>query len=161
GFQYQSWSTDGNNFGGRQFSRSTNDGLTWMNPINIPNIPRWGTLDVDSNVNLFIGCVNLDTGQIWCVRSTNAKNCAVVPTFDQSTAVNLGGEIVFGEPINPVGLVGQIFLAVDRSGTSTNNNVYMLASVQPTGFATGSDLMFARSTDGGRTFNAPRRVTDE
>jgi hypothetical protein len=161
GFQYQCWSTDGNNFGGRQFSRSTNDGLTWMNPINIPNIPRWGTLDVDSNGNLFIGGVNLDTGQIWCVRSTNAKNGAVVPTFDQNTAVNLGGQIVFGESINPEGLVGQVFLAVDRSGTSTNNNIYMLASVQPTGFATGSDVMFARSTDGGRTFSAPHRINDD
>ncbi len=163
GFQYQCWSNeaDGNNFGGRQFSRSTNDGLTWMNPINIPNTPRWGTLDVDSNGNLFIGGVNLATGQIWCVRSTNAKNGAVVPSFDQSTPVNLGGEIVFGESINPVGLVGQVFLAVDRSGTSTNNNVYMLASVQPTGFATGSDVMFVRSTDGGRTFSAPRRINDD
>ena len=161
GFQYQCWSTDGNNFGGRQFTRSTNDGLTWMNPINIPNTPRWGTLDVDSNGNLFIGGVNLDTGQIWCLRSTNAKIGAVVPTFDQSTAVNLGGNIVFAEPINPEGLVGQIFLAVDRSGTSTNNNVYMLASVQPTGFTTGSDIMFARSTDGGRTFSAPRRINDD
>src|SRR5215472_396970 len=35
GFQYQSWSTDGNNYGGRQFTRSTDDGLTWMAPINI------------------------------------------------------------------------------------------------------------------------------
>ena len=161
GFQYQFWSTDGNNFGGRQFSRSTNDGLTWMDPINIPNTPRWGTLDVDSNGNLFIGGVNLDTGQIWCVRSTNAKNGAVIPTFDQSTAVNLGGDIGFGEPINPEGLVGQVFLGVDRSGTTTNNNVYMLASVQPTGFTTGSDVMFARSTDAGRTFSTPHRINDD
>jgi hypothetical protein len=161
GFQYQFWSTDGNNYGGRQFSRSTNGGLTWMNPINIPNSPAWGTLDVDSNGNLFIGGVNLTTNQIWCIRSANAKNGAVVPTFDQSTAVNLGGHIVFGEPINPDGLVGQIFLAVDRSGTITNNNVYMLASIQPTGFSTGSDVMFVRSTNGGQTFSAPRRINDD
>ena len=96
GFQYQCWSTDGNNYGGRQFTRSTDGGLTWMNPINIPNSPAWGTLDVDSAGNLFIGGVNLTTGGIWCVRSTNAKNGAVTPTFDQSTAVNLGGDIVFG-----------------------------------------------------------------
>jgi hypothetical protein len=161
GFQYQSWSTDGNNYGGRQFTRSTNGGLTWMNPINIPNSPAWGTLDVDSNGNLFIGGVNLTTNQIWCIRSINAKNGAVVPTFDQSTAVNLGGHIAFSEPINPEGLVGQIFLAVDRSGTSTNNNVYMLASVQPTGATNGSDVMFARSTNGGQTFSAPRRINDD
>ncbi|HEX9274228.1 MAG TPA: hypothetical protein VGA01_18680, partial [Candidatus Binatia bacterium] len=123
GFHYQSWSTDGNNYGGRQFSRSINGGLTWMNPINIPNSPAWGTLDVDSNGNLFIGGVNLNTNQIWCIRSTNAKNGAVVPTFDRSTAVNLGGHIASSESINPQGLVGQVFLAVDRSGTSTNNNI--------------------------------------
>src|SRR5439155_16982893 len=129
GFQYQSWSGDGNNYGGRQFTRSTNGGLTWMNPIDTPNSPAFGTLDVDSNGNLFIGGVELEGGQIWCVRSTNAKNGAVVPNFDQSTAVDLGGKIVAGQLINPQGLAGQIFLAVDRSGTSTNNNIYMLASV--------------------------------
>ena len=163
GFQYQCWSSDpeGNNFGGKQFTRSVNSGLSWMNPINIPNSPSFGTLDVDSVGNLFIGGVNLISGRIWCVRSSNAKNAAVVPTFDQSTAVNLGGDIVFSEPINPEGLVGQVFLAVDRSGTSTNNNVYMLASVQPSGFTNGSDVMFVRSTDAGRTFSAPRRINDD
>jgi FG-GAP-like repeat len=161
GFQYQSWSTDGNNYGGRQFTRSTDGGVTWLDPINIPNSPAWGTLDVDSAGNLFIGGVNLTTGRIWCVRSINAKNGAVVPTFDRSTAVNLGGDIVFGEPINPEGLVGQVFVAVDRSGTSTNNNVYMLASVQPSGFTNGSDVMFARSTNGGITFSAPRRINND
>jgi hypothetical protein len=161
GFQYQYWSTDGNNYGGRQFSRSINGGFSWMDPINIPNTPAWGTLDVDSNGNLFIGGVNLTTNWIWCVRSTNAKNGGVLPSFDQSTAVNLGGNIVYGEPINPEGLVGQVFVAVDRSGTSTNNHIYMLASIQPTGFTTGSDVMFVRSTDGGQTFSPPRRINDD
>ena len=161
GFQYQSWSTDGNNYGGRQFSRSTNGGANWMNPINIPNSPAWGTLDVDSNGNLFIGGVNLNTGQIWCVRSSDARNGAVTPSFDLTTAVNLGGNIAAGKSINPVGIVGQVFLATDRSGTSTNNNVYMLASIQPFGFGTGTDVMFVRSTDGGQTFSPPRRINDD
>jgi hypothetical protein len=161
GFQYQSWSSSGNNFGGRQFTRSTDGGVTWLNPINIPNAPAWGTLDVDTNGTLFIGGVNLSTGQIWCERSSNAKDGAVTPSFDQNTPVNLGGDIVIGEPINPEGLVGQVFLAVDRSGTSTNNNVYMLASVLPTGSNNGSDVMFVRSTDSGKTFSAPVRVNDD
>jgi hypothetical protein len=37
----------------------------------------------------------------------------------------------------------------------------MLASVQPTGFSIGSDVMFARSTNGGQTFSAPRRINDD
>ncbi len=55
GFQYQCWSTAGNNWGGRQFSRSTDGGVSWRDPVFIPNSPVWGTLDVDSNGILYIG----------------------------------------------------------------------------------------------------------
>jgi hypothetical protein len=161
GFQYQHWSSSGNNFGGKQFTRSTDGGVTWLNPVSIPNSPSWGTPDVDTNGTLYIGGVNLGTGQIWCERSTNAKDGSVTPTFDLSTKVNLGGDIGFSFPINPEGLVGQVFLACDRSGTATNNNVYMMASVIPTGSNNGSDVMFVRSTDGGATFSAPVRVNDD
>ena len=61
GFQYQDWSTSDNNYGGNQFTRSTDGGVTWLTPISIPNSPAWGTLDVDSNGNLFLGGVNLNT----------------------------------------------------------------------------------------------------
>ena len=159
GFQYQFWSTAGNNYGGRQFSRSTDGGFTWMNPINIPNPPQWGTLDVDSNGNLFIG--GGDAGsQFWCIRSTNAKNGGVTPTFDQSTAVNLGGGIVLaGDKSGRIG--GADIPGGGPFGHRTNNNIYMLASVQPTGATTGTDVMFVRSTDGGQTFSAPQRINDD
>ncbi|HKP02322.1 MAG TPA: hypothetical protein VJU77_03085 [Chthoniobacterales bacterium] len=159
GFQYQSWSTGGNNYGGRQFSRSIDGGVTWLDPVFIPNSPSWGTLDVASNGDLFIGGVNLANGSFWCVRSTDARNSKAVPTFDRSTAVNMGGGVGFSQAINPEGLVGQVFLAVDRSGTSTNNNIYMAASLL-TG-QSASDVMFAKSTDGGQTFSAPRRINDD
>ena len=57
--------------------------------------------------------------------------------------------------------MGQIFVAADRSGSPTNNNVYMLASVRPTGATTGSDVMFVRSTDGGLNYSSPRRINDD
>ena len=161
GFQYQAWSTGGNNWGGRQFSRSTDNGATWMSPIFLPNSPVWGTLDVDSNGNLFIGGAANFTSPFWCLRSSNAQNPAVTPTFDRVTQVDLGGSLDFADTINPGGLAGQVFLAVDRSGGPTNNNVYMVASVQPTGFNTGTDVMFVRSTDGGLTFSAPHRINDD
>ncbi|MEN3370544.1 MAG: hypothetical protein V7609_2687 [Verrucomicrobiota bacterium] len=166
GFQYQSWSQAGNHYGTRQFTRSIDGGFNWMNPIDIPGFPQWGTLDVDTNGNLFIGGINGNTintnaPQIWCVRSSNAKNGSVTPSFDPATPVNLGGYIAAGKSINLEGIVGQIFVAVDRSGTSTNNNVYMLASVTPIGFGAGSDVMIARSTDGGASFSTPRRINDD
>ncbi len=161
GFQYQIWSTSGNNWGGRQFSRSTDNGATWMNPIFLPSSPVWGTLDVDSNGNLFVGGAANFSSPFWCLRSSDAQNPAVTPTFDRVTQVSLGGSLVFSDIINPGGLGGQVFLAVDRSGGPTNNNVYMVASVQPTGFSTGTDVMFVRSTDGGSTFSAPHRINDD
>src|SRR5215472_1373181 len=158
GFQYQA--DDGINCsgGGVQFQRSTDGGVTWQAPISVPHSPIYGTLDVDTNGNLFIGgWVSGSTFR--CVRSSNAQNGGQTPTFDQNTAVNLGGTIVQGG-INGVGLCGMLFLAIDRSGGPTNNNIYMLASVEPSGRGT-TDVMFVRSTDGGLTFSAPLRINDD
>src|SRR5712692_2971836 len=158
GFQYQFWTEFyACDFGG--FSRSTDGGVTWQTPISIPNSPQWGTLDVASNGNLFIGGGNSGSS-FWCIRSTNAQNPGVTPTFDQVTTVNMGGSLVYGGTVNPGGLAGQIFLVVDRSGGPTNNNIYMLASVRPFG-GNGTDVMFSRSTDGGLSFSAPQRINDD
>ena len=157
GFQYQS--DDGINCsgGGVEFQRSTNGGVTWQAPIVVPNGTDLGTLDVDTNGNLFIGGEGLTNFS--CVRSSNAQIGGQTPTFDRVTQVNMGGSLGSGG-INPVGLDGQCFLAIDRSGTSTNNNIYMLASVVPSGRST-TDVMFVRSTDGGQTFSTPRRINDD
>ena len=157
GFQYQS--DDGINCsgGGVQFQRSLDGGVTWQSPINIPNSPVYGTLDVDTNGNLFIGGEGSST--FFCERSSNAQMATQTPSFDRSTAVNLGGFLGSGG-INPAGLDGMVFLAVDRSGGSTNNNIYMLASVVPNGRST-TDVMFVRSTDGGLTFSAPKKINDD
>src|SRR5207247_4186100 len=67
GFQYQS--DDGANCsgGGVEFQRSTDGGVTWQAPIAIPNEPTTGTLDVDTNGNLFI--VGKGFSPFYCVHS--------------------------------------------------------------------------------------------
>ena len=157
GFQYES--DDGINCsgGGVEFQRSVNGGVTWQSPVVIPNGPSYGTLDIDSNGNLFIG--GEGGSSFYCERSSNAQIAAQTPSFDQSTAVNLGGFLGSGG-INPAGLDGMVFLAIDHSGGATNNNIYMLASVVPSGRTT-TDVMFARSTDGGLTFSAPTKINDD
>ena len=154
GFQYQFWTEFfACDFGG--FNRSTDSGTTWQSPISLPNFTDTGTLDVDTNGNLFVG----GGSPFHCLRSSNAQNPGVTPTFDQNTTVNLGGSLIQGG-INGIGLCGQTFLTVDRSGGQTNNNVYMLASVLPSGQNT-TEVMFARSTDGGLTFSSPVRINDD
>ena len=157
GFQYQS--SDGINCSGNgvQFQRSTDGGITWQAPIIIPTGPTDGTLDVDTNGNLFIGG---EGNTFSCVRSSNAQIGAQTPTFDQVTQnINMGGDLA-GGGINSAGLDGMLFLAIDHSGGPTNNNIYMLASVQPPGRST-TDVMFVRSTDDGLTFSAPHKINDD
>src|SRR5205809_3720094 len=160
GFQYQS--SDGVNCSGSgvQFQRSTDGGVTWQAPIIIPTGPTDGTLDVDTNGNLFIGGEGNTLNSFSCVRSSNAQIGNQTPSFDQVTQqINMGGDLS-GGGINPAGLDGMLFLAIDRSGGPTNNNIYMLASVVPSGRST-TDVMFARSTDGGLTFSAPLKINDD
>jgi len=159
GFQYKFWSVFAACSSGG-FSRSTDGGMTWQSPINIPHDVIHGTADVDTNGNLFIGGEDLIDVTFWCVRSSNAQLGNQTPVFEQVTQVDLGG-VRTGGNINPEGLTGQIFLAVDRSGGPTNNNVYMLCSVQPPSYNTGTDVMFARSTDNGATFGTPVRINDD
>src|ERR1700757_5082764 len=45
GFQYQAWSPAATCTSGL-FSRSTDAGVTWQAPLNLPNSARWGTLDI-------------------------------------------------------------------------------------------------------------------
>ena len=94
------------------------------------------------------------------MRSSNAQIAGQTPSFDRNTAVNLGGGLLYPGAINPEGLAGQVFLAIDRSGGATNNNVYMLCSVLPAGRST-TDVMFVRSTDGGLSFSTPVRINDD
>jgi hypothetical protein len=165
GFQYQS--SDGincDNLNVVEFQRSTDGGVTWQAPIAIPPLggdsPTDGTLDVDTNGNLFIGGEGNSFNSFSCVRSSNAQIGNQTPTFDQVTQhISMGGDLS-GGGINPAGLDGMLFLAIDRSGGPTNNNIYMLASVRPSGRTT-TDVMFVRSTDGGVTFSAPHKVNDD
>jgi hypothetical protein len=161
GFQYQFWSPNASAFGTRQFTRSIDGGFTWSDPINIPHAPQFGTLEVNSNGDLFIGGVSAASGTFWCVRSTDAKNSKAVPTFDQITQVDMGGTFGFQESINPVGLVGQVFLAIDRSGTSTTDNIYMLNSLIPFDGSARANVMFVKSTNGGQTFSPPKRINND
>lgn len=156
GFVYQFWTGFfACDFG--EFNRSTDSGATWMSPINIPNSPDTGAMDVDTNGNLFLAGGG---SPFWCVRSSNAQIGNQTPSFDRVTQVNMGGDLIQGG-VNGIGLCGQTFIAVDRSGTATNNNIYVAASVLPTGASNGTDVMFARSTDGGQTFSAPHRINDD
>ena len=75
-----------------------------MNPINIPNSPSMGNARRGLERQSFYRWRNLDRTRFGAFARPMQRTAAVTPTFDQSTAVNLGGVIGFAEPINPEGL---------------------------------------------------------
>ena len=142
------------------FSRSTDGGASWMTPTPVANWPHFGTLDVGPNGEVYTFGIGNDETTFWVGRSTNAPDHNSPLAFDLSSAVNLGGRYIYGSDINPIGLAGQAWVAVDRSTGPTRGNVYALCSVtnDPGNMA---NVMFARSTDGGVTWGAPVRINDD
>ncbi|MCC7388357.1 MAG: hypothetical protein IT431_06275 [Phycisphaerales bacterium] len=162
GFFYQSWSTAAGCCGSRIFTRSTDGGHTYMNPITLPNSPVWGTMAVGSNGTLYLVGYNFNDGSVYVLRSTNAQNAGQTPTFQSAqvsfggAAFNIGGNC---DP-NPAGLWGQLWIAVDNSGGPDDGNVYVIASVDPVG-TDGLDVRCAISTNGGQSFTTSTRVNDD
>mgnify|MGYP000754840307 FL=1 len=131
---YLAWSTAASSTGNRTFTRSTNGGVAWMTPIEMPNRPVWGTLAVDADGTLYIGGVSSTQWPLfYLVRSSNARDGSQTPVFDLSQQVNLGGTLVYGRGPNPGGLLGQVWIDVDRSGEAYHGRLYFLCSVDPPG----------------------------
>jgi hypothetical protein len=161
---YQVWSPFYNVYTNNQnylFTRSTDGGSNWMTAIGLPYSPYFGTLDVGPDGELYMFGTAYDIPPFALNRSTNAQNRLVTPTIDLTTIVDLGGELMFGLPnINPGGLLGQAWIAVDRSSGPTRGNVYALCTVSnnPGNLA---NVMFSRSTDRGQTWSTPLRINDD
>lgn len=162
---YQKWSFFASCCGQNDFNRSTNLGASFSIPISVPS-PRmmWGTMDVGSEGNLYLTgtSTSISRGHLFA-RSRNAQIAAQVPAFDVIRAIDLDGFTATGG-INPDGLLGQVWLAADRSNGPTHGNLYVLGSVFPY-FGHGSsnitDVHFIRSRDGGATWSRPMRVNDD
>ncbi len=166
---YQAWNTAGNQFFPAQFNRSFDGGVTWEDPVEFepgnganPARPVFGTVAVGPTGQVFVaGARNsTNTGDFWVVRSTNAMVSTFPMTFSQIVPVNLGGNIRIGVGPNPSGLLGQVFIEVDKSGGATHGNVYVLCSVDPPG-VDPMDIHFIRSEDGGATWSNPVKINDD
>jgi hypothetical protein len=158
---YQVWSPDANIYSNRTFifTRSIDGGTGWMAGIGLPHSPYFGTLDVGPDGELYIFGMSTDSTTFVVDRSTNSQNKLSAPVFDLTRTVSLGGPQLAGG-INPEGLLGQAWIAVDRSTGRTRGNVYVLCTVtnEP---GNACNVMLSRSTDRGQTWSTPLRINDD
>jgi hypothetical protein len=139
GHFYCAWNTAAGCCGERIFNRSIDGGhtLCGINP---------------SNYSTF-----------YVAKSTSMRNPLGTPLFESFSTVFMDGSLRIGgagSP-NPVGLLGQVWLAVDRSGGPTHGNIYVCCSVLYPFDTDPLDVHFVRSTDGGATWSAPVRINTD
>jgi len=156
GHLYQNWSP----FTVATFNRSVDGGASFEAPVTVAEQPYWGTNTVaPDGAVFFAGLSSLSLG-LAVVRSTNAQDPFATPSFDQTAVVDLGGtRSGWGGP-NPAGLLGQVWIAADHSDGPFQDNLYLVASVDPPG-DDPLDVRFSRTADGGATWSAPVRVNDD
>ncbi|MDO8631704.1 MAG: right-handed parallel beta-helix repeat-containing protein [Phycisphaerales bacterium] len=158
---YQTWNAQSSCCGNTDFTRSIDGGLTFQSPQSIPAPKiKWGTLDVGPDGTLYIAGSDLGQNTHLFTKSQNAKFRGQTPNFSPISTINLGGFTNSGGPPNPGGLLGQVWIAVDRSNGPTRGNIYVLGSVNPPG-PDPLDVMLIRSTDGGQSWSAPIRINDD
>ncbi|RLD79444.1 MAG: hypothetical protein DRJ15_09390 [Bacteroidetes bacterium] len=157
---YSNWTMSYSYCWPEYFTRSTDDGNVYETCTTIPGEPFWGTENIGPDGELYV-VGRGDFAHIMLAKSTNAQVPGSAIVWEHFTAVDLDGQLSIQPEVNPVGLMGQVWVDCDRSDGSGRGNVYICASVDRYGSVDPGDVMFARSTDGGLNFEDPIRINND
>lgn len=142
------------------FTRSADGGDSYESCEEVPGNPYWGTMTVGNDGELYIVGSSW-VGGIIVAKSTTAWNTIFPVIWDGYSQVDLDGYLSYGLYVNPVGLLGQASIDIDRSNGPGRGNIYVLSSVVRFSNSDSADVMFSKSTDGGLNWSSPIRVNDD
>ena len=157
---YSAWNSSYSSCSPGFFTRSADAGATYEDCVEVDGNPYWGTMTVGPVGDLYIGGAGSFDG-VQVVKSTNAQIPGSMINWNYATAVDMDGYVVGSDPINPVGILGQVDVDVDRSNGPGRGNVYVLCSMARNSVFDPADVMFAKSTDGGASFGSPQRLNTD
>ncbi len=140
------------------FTRSVDGGDSYEDCIDVPGDPFWGTLATGPDGTLYAAGYS-DFGFI-VIKSTTAPDPDEDVSWGFFSGVDLDGNVSAREGPNPDGLLGQTWVSVDQTDGPNGGNIYLLCSVERNN-GDPNDVMFARSTDGGATWDEPIRVNQD
>ena len=157
---YATWNLAYTSCPSGSFTRSTDGDNSFEDCTEVNGNPYWGTMAVGNDGELYISGSASYNG-IMVSKSTNAQVPGSTIIWDYPVEVDMDGLITGWSLINPEGLLGQANIDVDRSNGPGRGNVYVLASVQRISVNDPGDVMFAKSTDGGLTWDYPVQINDD
>lgn len=140
------------------FTRSLDGGASYEACTFLPDNPTRGTVavGVDGEVYVAGGLA----GSYYVARSNSAMESDLVPSWEQVTTVDLlGSQALYSGP-NPAGMLGQVWIAADHSGTTYHGNVYLLSSTEKDN-GDPADVMFSSSSDKGETWSTPIQINTD
>lgn len=157
---YAAWNLAGNNYYPDSFNYSADNGHTYTSPISLPMAPVYSTLALGPAGEVYVAGVygNGSLYDLYLVKSTNPLS-PMFPEFNQVTPLDMNGGMAVGG-INPLGLLGQMWVAVDKSNRHTHGRVYVFSSINVDGLDP-LDVQFIKSHDGGQSFSSVRTINDD
>jgi hypothetical protein len=139
---------------------STDAGVSFGDPVPLPHMSvAWGTLAVGPHGSAYAAGTTTIGGMHQIIKWTPPPSAGQKPSMTLVRKLTLG-KAVHSKGPNPGGLLGRVWVDVDRSNSPSGGNVYVLSSVDPHG-EDPLDVMFVRSTDGGLTWDTPIRINDD
>lgn len=143
------------------FTRSTDGGNSYESCTEIEGVPRLGTSVIGNSGELYVCGSDTITGiDLVVCKSLNAQIPGALVTWQQPTIAYMDGYIG-GSLINPAGLLGQANIDVDPMNGVGQDNVYVLAAMVRISNGDPGDIMFAKSSDGGVSFDFPIKINDD
>ncbi len=158
---YSSWTSSFSTCLPGYFTRSTNGGATYENCSVVDGDPFWLTMAVGNAGELFIAGGNIQSDSLVVVKSLNAQLPGSGIIWEPPVLLQPDGFLNGGTTINPVGILGQVNIDIDRSNGAGQGNVYVLAAMTRYSNFDPGDILFMKSTDGGLTFGSPVRINDD
>ncbi len=155
----------------RHFTRSTDSGASFDDPVAVPGSPAFGTIAVGPEGQVYLsgrteqgvlGVGKLVFSGFLLSTSLDARDPLASPSFTTQN-INLGGDPVmfqFQNNPNQFGPIGDVQVGVDLSQGPLRGNIYMFANADPAG-VDNQDVFFVRSTNGGATWSLPLRINSD
>ena len=155
---YDHWNASFSCCGPANFGRDTTGNTAPWIATQLPSNPGLATIAVGPSGEVYVA--GSSGSNVRVMRSDNAQNAALTPTFPLSINVAMGATVLPSFAGNPDGASGQVWVDVNRSNGAARGHVYICATAGPFG-ADPSDVRFRRSTDNGATWSTAVRINDD